>query len=63
MKLAYQQMKQSILMEPLDTASNLQEIPGTEEHVELHNECAVRKIQTVGNSSALMIWKLQQVNH
>ena len=48
-------------MKPLDTASHLQEIPGTGERVERHHVCAVRKIQTVGNSPALMIWKLQQV--
>ena len=42
------------LMKPLIPAANFQEIPSTKEHVELHHEYAISKIQPVRNSAGYM---------
>lgn len=49
------------LIKSLDPAVSLQKIKKTEKHVNLNHECAIRKIQTVGNSTGLgsSIGKLQ----
>lgn len=63
MEVAERIINQSSLIKHLGPTCGLQEILGTDEHVELHYVHAVRKIQTVGNSPAQMTWSLQQVNY
>ena len=48
------------LLKPLGPAANLQEAQRMEEHIELHGEDQVNKIQTVGNSTS-QLEVLQQI--